>query len=230
MSCRNVSLVGRFLGPVLACVLASAGLVASAQDSVPPTGDPQPSASTAAGDTQPPPRAAYVAMTTQERWNGYLRENFTSPSALLLPFGMALVSHIRSDPREWGEGAQGYGRRLGSHLARFTIKGTIKSGLAAALQYDTRYHRHEGQKGWQRAGYALRRTFFTCDRSGRTVLDIPGLASIYGAPMLATYWHPQRYGPLAQGLHGGNFGIPAQIATNFAKEFGPDLRHFLQHK
>jgi hypothetical protein len=218
LDCRNVPLAGRFLAPVVACLLAVAGS-ARAQDVVPPAGDSQPSAP-----------AAYVPMTTQERWSAYLRENFTSPSAILLPFGTALISHIGRDPREWGEGAQGYGHRVGSHLARATMKGTIKFGLAAALRYDTRYHRHEGQKGWQRAGYALRRTFFTCDRSGRTVLDIPGLASIYGSSMLATYWHPQHYGPLAQGLHAANFGIPAQVATNFAKEFGPDLKHFLQRK
>jgi len=176
------------------------------------------------------PAPAYVAMTNQERWQAYLHDNFIGPAPLVGFFGSAALGQLARDPHEWGLGAQGYWHRVGNHMGRAAIRGSIQAGLAAALRYDTRYHRMPGRSGLTRASHALRRTLFTQDETGHSVLDIPGLAGVYGGDMLATYWHPRRYTPVGRGIRAGNFGMGFQAAGNLAKEFGPDLKHLVLHK
>ncbi len=180
-------------------------------------------------EAQTPAEAGYVPMTAQERWHAYLHDNFTGVGALAGFFGAAALGQLGREPREWGLGAEGYWHRVGNHMGRAAIRGSIQSGLAAAMGYDTRYHRMGGHHGLTRAGHALRRTLVTQNAEGHSVFDLPGVAGIYGGDMLAMYWHPHRYTPLGQGLRGGNFGLGFQAAGNLVKEFGPDLKQ-LWHK
>jgi hypothetical protein len=195
------------------------GSVAHAQDA----GDPP--------DSQSPAKAQpYIPMTAQERWHAYVQDNFTSPGVVAGFFGAAAIGQLGREPREWGLGAQGYWHRVGNHMGRAAIRGSIQSGLAAALRYDTRYHRMAGHNGLARTGHALRRTLFTQNEAGHSVIDLPGLAGVYGSDMLATYWHPRRYTPFGRGVQAANFGLGFQAAGNLAKEFGPDLKHLLLRK
>jgi len=208
------------LGPLFCLFLSlSGGPTAQAQDAGDPTG------------AQPPaPAAAYVPMTDQERWHAYVHDNFTSPGSLFGFFGSAALGQLGREPREWGLGARGYWHRVGNHMGRAAIRGSIQAGLAAALGYDTRYRRLPGQSGLARARHALRRTFLTQNEAGRTVVDVPTLAGVYGGDILATYWHPRRYTPLGRGFQAANFGMAFQAAGNLGKEFGPDLKRLVLHK
>ena len=55
------------------------------------------------------------------------------------------------------------------------------------------------------------------------------MTALYTSPMIASTWHPRRYGALTQGFRAGNFGVGAQAMGNLFREFGPDLKHLL-HK
>lgn len=207
---------------LLACLVVSlwGGSLAQAQDVSADPPEAQPA-------TQAEP---YAPMTAQERWHAYLHDNFTGPASVVGFFGSAALGQLGREPREWGLGPRGYWHRVGNHMGRAAIRGSIQSGLAAAMGYDTRYHRLEGRKGIVRAGHALRRTLFTQNEAGRSVIDVPTLAGVYGSDMLATFWHPSRYTPLGRGLQAGNFGVGFQAAGNLAKEFGPDLKRLVLHK
>ncbi len=209
--------IGRCGWAILYLGFSVCGGAAMAQDA----GDPT--------DTQAPV-PQYVPMTSQERWHAYLHDNFTGVGAVAGFFGSAAIGQLGREPREWGSGAQGYWHRVGNHMGRAAIRGSIEAGLAAGLHYDTRYHRQPGRSGLARARHALRRTLFTQNEAGKTVVDLPGLAGVYGGDILATYWNPRRYTPLGRGLQGGNFGVGFQAAGNLAKEFGPDLKHLILRK
>ena len=184
----------------------------------------------AAAQAQDASQSPYTPMTAPERWHDYLHENFIGPGPVIGFFASAALGQMGREPREWGLGAQGYWHRVGNHMGRAAIRGSIQSGLAAALHYDTRYHRLPGENGFVRVRHALSRTLFTQNEAGRSVVDVPTLAGVYGGDMLATYWHPHRYTPMGRGLQAGNLGIGFQAAGNLAKEFGPDLKHALLHK
>jgi hypothetical protein len=177
-----------------------------------------------------PQTQTYQPMTTQERLQAYVHDNFTGAGAVAGFFGSAAIGQLGREPREWGLGAQGYWHRVGNHVGRAAIRGSIQSSLAAALHYDTRYHRLEGRNGLTRTGHALRRTLVTKDEAGRSVFDLPTVAGVYGSDMLATFWHPNRYTPFGRGLQAGNFGLGFQAVGNLAKEFGPDLKHLITKK
>lgn len=221
LATSNGRRAGRGLGPLLCLVLSlSGGPLLRAQEADPP-------------DPQPPTQAqaqSYTPMTDAERWHDYLHDNFTGVGPVVGFFSAAAIGQLGRDPHEWGLGAQGYWHRVGNHMGRAAIRGSIEAGLAAALHYDTRYHRLPGDKGLHRARHALRRTFFTRNEDGKTVLDVPNLAGIYGADMLSTYWRPHRFTPFGSGVRAANFGLAFQTAGNLGKEFGPDLKRLILHK
>ncbi len=173
--------------------------------------------------------ADYAAMTPDQRWSDFVSSSVASPSVALRVFSSAAISHFNREPLSWGEGSRGYFERAGSHYARFVTQGAIHSSLAAALGHDTRYVREPGQPSWHRVRHALRRTFVTRNREGQSVFDVSEFAALYTAPLIASTWHPSRYGQMHQALHAGTFGIGAQSVSNLAKEFGPDLKRLL-HK
>ena len=151
----------RIFGWVLFSVVLFSGVgVAMAQDAGDPVDEPKLSAALPAAPE------TYVAMTNQERWHDYLHDNFTGPAAVAGFFASAAIGQLGREPREWGEGAQGYWHRVGHHMGRAAIRGSVEAGLAAALHYDTRYHRMPGHNGFARAGHALRRTLFTQNETG----------------------------------------------------------------
>lgn len=203
-------------------VLAAASL-AIAQDPITP--DPAAQSITQA-DSQAAP--SYAAMTSSQRWNDFVSSNLASSSVALRALSSAALSQINREPVSWGMGSRGFFERAGSHYARFAVQGSIHSGLAAALGHDTRYFREPDQSGWRRARHALRRTFVTRDREGHSVFDISQMTALYASPMIASTWHPRRYGALTQGFRAGNFGVGAQAVGNLFREFGPDLKHLFR--
>src|SRR5262249_45944834 len=44
-----------------------------------------------------------------------------------------------NSPEEWGQGAEGYGKRFGSRFGQNVAKQTLQLGLGAALHEDLRY-------------------------------------------------------------------------------------------
>jgi hypothetical protein len=170
----------------------------------------------------------YAAMTSSQRWNDFVSGNLASPAVALRVFSSAAISHFNHEPLSWGEGSRGYFERACSHYARFAVQGAVHSGLAAALGHDTRYFRSPEENAWRRTRRALRRTFVTRDREGRSVFDISQITALYTSPMIASTWHPRHYGALTQGFRGGNFGIGALAVGNLFREFGPDLKHLVR--
>jgi hypothetical protein len=208
---------------VLALIAIAAASTAMAQDPIPPDPVVQ-----NIMKCDVPATPSYAAMTSSQRWNDFVSSNLASPAVALRVLGSAAISQINREPVSYGMGSRGFFERAGSHYMRFAVQGSIHSGLAAALGHDTRYFREPEQNGWRRAGHALRRTFVTRDREGRSVFDISEMTALYTSPMIASTWHPRRYGPLTQGFRAGNFGVGAQAVGNLFREFGPDLKHLVR--
>jgi hypothetical protein len=173
----------------------------------------------------------YTAMSTHERWHGYLHENLLSNKFALQVLGTAFIEHISKDPKEWGVGARGYFHRVQDRFLAASINGGVHSSLAAALHEDTRYWRYNGKgHGFQRAGHAIERTFLTYNDAGHRVFDISGMAGIYAGTIASTYWNPRPFDRFERGVRAGDFGIVSQAGANLFKEFGPDLKHLIKRK
>ena len=167
---------------------------------------------------------SYSPMTKKERWSQFLNDNFLRQGAYFRALGSSLGDSTGNKPGQWGGPPKRYSLNFASQFARFAIAGTVQSSMAAALGYDTRYHRCHCKGGWKRVENALSRTFLTYDSAGHRRVDVPGLSGIYAGSMLMMYWYPRGYEPLKDGVRNGNIAVGVTAGIYLIKEFSPELK------
>jgi hypothetical protein len=90
-----------------------------------------------------------------------------------------------NSPREWGQGATGYGKRLGSSLAYSGVRNALAFDLDTTLRQNPRYYRASEGGFWLRTKHAVRGTIITHTDSGKETLSTWRLGSAYGAAFLS---------------------------------------------
>jgi hypothetical protein len=127
-------------------------------------------------------------------------------------------------PSEWGQGADGYAKRLGSTLAYSGIRNALAFGMDTTLHQDPRYYR-SGEGGvWLRTKHVVRGTFLTRKDSGGETLATWRLGSAYGAAFLSNEWYPGRLNTVKLSLEQGSAQIGFDMLVNLGSEFWPDLK------
>ena len=127
-------------------------------------------------------------------------------------------------PREWGQGASGYGKRLGSELAYVGVRHTMGFALDTALHEDPRYYRSTDSGFWRRMKHAFRGTILTRTDAGGETLAWWRLGSAYGATYISNQWYPDRVNTVKLDLTEGTTQIGFDFLTNVGAEFWPDLK------
>ncbi len=143
-------------------------------------------------DPAPAQNAPIAQNTAQDMvplgWQGKLRFHAVSaygPAALA---GAAVYDGFLQGidfPREWGQGAVGYSKRLGSTLAYSGVRNLLGFGLDSALHQDPRYYRSTERGMWRRSQHAFRETILTHKDSGGETLATWRLGSAYGAAFIS---------------------------------------------
>ena len=205
--------------------LAIAGLAA-----LPMPAKAQASSAVKSADTPPPSgELTYVRPTEKVKLRNYFFDTF-GPYPIFGAAFAAGINQAESTPPEWGQGAEGYGKRFGSNFAIAAVSTTTRYALAQAFREDTLYYRCEGM--FPRMGHAVISTF-TARRGedGHTVFSVPALVAPYAGTMTAAYaWYPDRYNA-KDGFRMGNYSLLGYVGGNLALEFlygGPHtlLSHF----
>lgn len=172
----------------------------------------------------------YRPMTKAERWDLYVRQNYTTRGAYLGGVAGSLIDQANRQPPEWGGGVNGYGRRLASRFATGAVQGTIQYAGSAALGLEPRYIRSNGGSVARRFGHAFLFSFVTYNNEGKIRLNLPNLGSYYASSMIATTWQPRRFTALGDGVRDGNRQVVTGVAFNFVQEFWPEItRVFHRH-
>jgi hypothetical protein len=127
-------------------------------------------------------------------------------------------------PREWGQGAAGYGRRVASTLAYSGIRNTLGFGLDTALHQDPRYYRSVDTGLWRRTKHAIRGTILARTDSGGETLATWRFGSAYGAALISNEWYPDRLNTMKVGLEQGSTQIAFDLLANLRSEFWPDVK------
>ncbi len=175
-------------------------------------------------DVIPPDAPGYLPLSGHQRWDRFLKGYLASPVTYVASAGAAVGGEIGNDPKEWGQGVDGYGKRVASTFGLFTLQVGIKESGDAALRYDPRYFRCRCKGGWHRGWNALEMTFVAYDDKGRKRFDLPTVAGAYGSSMISTYWYPSRYSPLVQGVQQGHMQMGFVFGVNLIREFSPELK------
>jgi hypothetical protein len=127
-------------------------------------------------------------------------------------------------PREWGQGASGYGKRLGSELAYAGVRNTIGFALDATLHEDPRYYHSTDTGFWRRTKHAFRGTILTRTDAGGETFSWWRFGSAYGATYISNQWYPDRVNTVALDLTQGSTQIGFDFLANMGAEFWPDVK------
>lgn len=137
-------------------------------------------------------------------------------------------SQWQNDDRQWGQGAEAYGKRYGAAFAdRATQNFFGKFFYPAIFQQDPRYFRQGHGSTQSRIGHAIAHTFVARRDAGGSMPNLSLWAATSSTVAIANLYHPgneRGFGPAAQHVGisiGGNMGFDVM------REFWPEMVHKL---
>ena len=154
----------------------------------------------------------------------YHAQRTFSPSALAMSGVKAGYSQMTDSPTEWGQGGDGYSKRVGSSIASSAIRAGLAFGLDSTLHQDPRYFRSDSAGFGSRTAHALRGTILTRTDSGGETLSVWRLGSAYGAAFITNQWYPDRLNTVRHGLYTGSTRLGFDVLKNVIAEFWPDIK------
>jgi hypothetical protein len=169
-----------------------------------------------------PTREPWQKITNKERLTLYQQTSFSGMAVLGSATGAAFSQWLDS-PTEWGQGAQGYGKRVASSYAATIVNGTIQYGMSAMLHEDNRYFRSTSNSFGGRLGAVIVSPFVAHNGSGGKRFSVSSFMGGAGQSTIPLAWSPRSW----QG--GSGIGINALIwygqyaGTNLVREFYPSL-------
>lgn len=171
----------------------------------------------------------YQPLTGEQRWQLFLKEDFTSPGAYFRALGPALGNHLSNKPTEWNQGLKGYGRRVASRYGTFLVQGAVRASAAALLKQDPRYIRSANKGKWSRVGHAILFNFVTLNNDGKKTLAIARLGGSYAGGIVSMAWHPERH-TWKDGVRIGHQQLVFGNFSNLVQEFWPEIQSIFKKR
>lgn len=168
-------------------------------------------------------------LTGKQRWELFLNQTFL-PSAY---FGIAwssVVDHLGNAPPQWGQGAAGLGRRIGSRFAGNLVGNALYAGGAALTGEDPRYICSAKKGFWPRTGHAALYTVMTYNRDGKLRPAYAGIGSQYASSVITQLWQPEHGNLWKDGVRDGTVQLGFAVMFNVIEEFWPELTHLVRWK
>jgi hypothetical protein len=172
---------------------------------------------------------APVPLTVGKRFQIYLKDTYGPLTFLGAGFSGA-IDHLRNEPPEWKQGAEGYGRRSGSWFGQVGIKDTIEFGVAALDGEDPRYRRSKRKGVWGRSYDASLQTIFRYRVGGGRTFAFSVAAGALSSGLIANAWYPDSRSSWGDGLVRGSALITGDVGNNLFQEFWPDIKAKIFHR
>lgn len=173
-----------------------------------------------------PAAEPWQKITPKQRWTLYQQTTFSGTALLGAATGAAFSQWLDS-PTEWGQGAEGYGRRVASSYGATIINGTIQYATAALFHDDNRYYRSNASSFGGRFGNVVISPFVARNDHGGKRFSASSFLGGAGQSTIPLAWSP----PSWQG--GAEIAINAAIwygqtaGFNLVREFYPSIAaHF----
>jgi len=172
-----------------------------------------------------------ISLSSGEKFR-LLLKNETDPFALTFTAFSAGVQQANNDLSGYGQGAAGYGKRLGAGLADETSSGFFCTYLFASLLHqDPRYFRQGSGPFKSRLAHAVIRPLVTRKDSGGHTFNWSGLLGHIAASSMSNVYYPATDRGVEPTFKRVATGIPFSVIDHVIDEFGPDLeKKFLRRK
>jgi hypothetical protein len=165
-----------------------------------------------------------VPMTAHQRWDIYLTQTLTTPSAYMKRMFQAGIDQARDAPSQWQGGIGGYGERFASREGQFITANSLAALGNAALRYEPRYDQCQCSGFWPRTRHAIMRNFLTYDRSEEHLRPQWALyGGAFGGGLVSDSWKPKPRNTFAEGGRAAIGQAGWGSLLNFFIEFAGDI-------
>jgi hypothetical protein len=172
--------------------------------------------------SSPPPRE-FTPMTRYERLGNYV-SGIASYEALVTAAAGAGLAQATNTPKEWGGGAEAYGKRVGNVFAQHVIRETLEYGVSAALHEDNRYFVSRETGFLRRTKYAVMSTFLARHDNGSRSFSFSRIGGAAGSAFISREWQPPSTTSAGDGATAFGFNMASQVGFNVFREFWPDMK------
>jgi hypothetical protein len=179
-----------------------------------------------------PKDAPLVALDGNERFRLFIRQSFTTPGIYIKTGFFAIHDQVRNSPPEWGDGLEGFAKRVGTRQTQFLLQNSFTSLGNAMVGWEPRYDRCKCDGFWPRTRHAIVRNFVTYDRSEKHLRPqlMPYVGS-FGAGVIVATWQPGDPDYLVKGYQSAVTQAWVGSLINVLGEFAPDItRKLKKHK
>jgi hypothetical protein len=249
MNTRFGSVAGSALTGVLLALLATGGFArAQGESQVPATGAPgnisgasdstAPLATSQASGEAPPGEVEssifvslfmsgktqdqFKPLTSKERLKIYSEDLF-SPFQFFLAGAQAGITQAQNIPSQWGQGAEGYGRRFANYYAYATVSDMLQMAGEDLLHEDNFYYGSGEQGIWKRVKYAVKSSVLARSNDGSRHLSISQIGSIAATAFISRLWQPRTNDSAGDGAVSFGIGMATNAGVNVIREFLPDI-------
>jgi hypothetical protein len=149
-----------------------------------------------------------------------------SPKAIVRGAAGAGVSQATNTPSEWGQGGEGFGKRMANAFGKHVINYTIHYAVARA-RHEAWGFQPSGKQGFgPRFKYALLSVVITHKTTtGKSTIAAGELAGAFGSGLISRAWQPASTHTLAAGFASGGITLGADAGMHVIREFWPEIRH-----
>jgi hypothetical protein len=180
-----------------------------------------------------PKGAPIQALTGDERFRLYLRQTYTTPGIYVKTGFFAIHDQVKETEPDWGDGASGFAKRLGSLHAGNIIQNSLTSLGNAAVGFEPRYDRCRCDGAWPRIRHAVVRNFITYGGGDDKAIrpQIMSYAAAFGAGVTVASWEPNYPSVLTKGYQSMATQAWVGVVIDALAEFAPDVKRMLhKHK
>ncbi|HEU0053194.1 MAG TPA: hypothetical protein VFQ39_08445 [Longimicrobium sp.] len=136
--------------------------------------------------------------------------DLADPGQAISALALGLYDHARTEPEEWGGGADALAARIASRAGGHVVGTSVRHGLAAALGRSTAYEACDCPTAGEKVTHVFVETFTDRDRSGRRVFSEPFVAGTYAGALAPVLWHPDA--EVMDGLQSGTLSMLFTVA------------------
>jgi hypothetical protein len=151
-------------------------------------------------------------------------------SSVGIPALLAWYSLETNATPEFGHGAVGYGRYFWHAAVDQTTENYMVEFVVPVItREDTRYYTL-GRGGFmKRAGYAASRVLITRSDSDKEVMNLSEIVGAGGSAGFSSLYYPTRERSFANTSKQWGLDLGIDAVADVAKEFWPDINHWLSH-
>ena len=162
---------------------------------------------------------------TQKERNRLFAKSFINPIWYAKGAASAGSNQWNDVPKEWEQGASGYGKRFADIMGQYAVRKTVMYGFESLLHEDNRYFVSRKKGFWPRFGYSLSSGILARHDNGKRYPSASLLIGYASGACVSRFWQPASANSVGDAAVSFGISMIWNIGLGAAKEFLPDILH-----